>query len=103
LLKQQLERNKADVLAELFNDRDFRLIDDTIAELDDWDCFNEDDADDYDDLENDDEDELIGFNDEPVNEVRAPQQEPYRHENKVGRNDPCPCGSGKKYKKCCGN
>ena len=23
-------------------------------------------------------------------------------ENKPGRNDPCPCGSGKKYKKCCG-
>lgn len=23
-------------------------------------------------------------------------------EAKVGRNDPCPCGSGKKYKKCCG-
>ncbi len=23
--------------------------------------------------------------------------------NKVGRNDPCPCGSGKKYKKCCGS
>ena len=22
--------------------------------------------------------------------------------SKVGRNDPCPCGSGKKYKKCCG-
>ncbi|HHW48958.1 MAG TPA: SEC-C domain-containing protein [Clostridiaceae bacterium] len=22
--------------------------------------------------------------------------------NKVGRNEPCPCGSGKKYKKCCG-
>lgn len=27
----------------------------------------------------------------------------YRREGpKVGRNDPCPCGSGKKYKKCCG-
>jgi len=25
-----------------------------------------------------------------------------RQEPKVGRNDPCPCGSGKKYKKCCG-
>jgi len=25
-----------------------------------------------------------------------------RHEPKVGRNDPCPCGSGKKYKKCHG-
>ncbi len=24
------------------------------------------------------------------------------HKRKVGRNDPCPCGSGKKYKKCCG-
>ena len=25
-----------------------------------------------------------------------------RNESKIGRNDPCPCGSGKKYKKCCG-
>ena len=27
---------------------------------------------------------------------------PVRKSNKVGPNDPCPCGSGKKYKKCCG-
>ncbi len=27
---------------------------------------------------------------------------PPRQAVKVGRNDPCPCGSGKKYKKCCG-
>ena len=27
---------------------------------------------------------------------------PTRTASKVGRNDPCPCGSGKKYKKCCG-
>jgi uncharacterized protein YecA (UPF0149 family) len=25
-----------------------------------------------------------------------------RETPKIGRNDPCPCGSGKKYKKCCG-
>jgi preprotein translocase subunit SecA len=25
-----------------------------------------------------------------------------RDAKKIGRNDPCPCGSGKKYKKCCG-
>jgi curved DNA-binding protein CbpA len=32
-----------------------------------------------------------------------PIPQPYvRPEPKVGRNDPCPCGSGKKYKKCCG-
>ncbi len=27
---------------------------------------------------------------------------PKKVENRVGRNDPCPCGSGKKYKQCCG-
>ncbi|MEH7126953.1 SEC-C metal-binding domain-containing protein [Neobacillus drentensis] len=32
----------------------------------------------------------------------SPQNGPILKENKVGRNDPCPCGSGKKYKKCCG-
>jgi peptide deformylase len=26
----------------------------------------------------------------------------YKHEKLPGRNEPCPCGSGKKYKKCCG-
>ena len=30
------------------------------------------------------------------------KQMPVRVGKKVGRNDPCPCGSGKKYKKCCG-
>ena len=25
-----------------------------------------------------------------------------KKEDTIGRNDPCPCGSGKKYKKCCG-
>jgi preprotein translocase subunit SecA len=30
------------------------------------------------------------------------QQTVKREDPKVGRNDPCPCGSGKKYKKCCG-
>jgi len=29
------------------------------------------------------------------------QQTVKRSQKKVGRNDPCPCGSGKKYKKCC--
>lgn len=29
------------------------------------------------------------------------ETKPYIAPPKVGRNDPCPCGSGKKYKKCC--
>jgi len=32
----------------------------------------------------------------------VPKKPVKREEGKVGRNDPCPCGSGKKYKKCCG-
>lgn len=32
----------------------------------------------------------------------AEQNQPVIKGKKIGRNDPCPCGSGKKYKKCCG-
>ena len=33
----------------------------------------------------------------------TPKTEPIKSDKaEVGRNDPCPCGSGKKYKKCCG-
>ena len=32
----------------------------------------------------------------------GPRTEPLRKPPEPGRNDPCPCGSGKKYKKCCG-
>ncbi len=54
---------------------------------------------------------------EAVNDIARPQDRPMvfshggesvkkkpvkRAADKVGRNDPCPCGSGKKYKKCCG-
>ena len=34
--------------------------------------------------------------------AQAEAPKPVRTGAKVGRNDPCPCGSGKKYKKCCG-
>ena len=36
----------------------------------------------------------LSYSNEPEDQAKA--------ENKPGRNDPCPCGSGKKYKKCCG-
>ena len=48
--------------------------------------------------------ELNKLNGSPLQEppeIEAPKQEPIRVQ-KIGRNDPCPCGSGKKYKKCCG-
>jgi len=37
-----------------------------------------------------------------LTEGRMVKPEPVRKEQTTGRNDPCPCGSGKKYKKCCG-
>jgi len=37
----------------------------------------------------------------PLEESVQVQKQTPRRSKKVGRNDPCPCGSGKKYKKCC--
>ena len=38
-----------------------------------------------------------------TNKDESTKKGPYRRKNaKIGRNAPCPCGSGKKYKKCCG-
>ena len=49
-----------------------------------------------------DEDELHQFvtryNDETLSQSEA---KPVHVAQKIGRNEPCPCGSGKKYKKCC--
>ena len=44
------------------------------------------------------------FSEEKRKEIQKAYREStmVRNENKVGRNDACPCGSGKKYKKCCG-
>ncbi len=52
----------------------------------------------------DEEDDDFGFDfTEGVAADWIEPQEPYvKEEKKVGRNEPCPCGSGKKYKKCCG-
>jgi len=41
---------------------------------------------------------LPGADDEPL----PPPVETIHAGDKPGRNDPCPCGSGKKYKQCCG-
>ena len=40
---------------------------------------------------------------EPLPPSRQPNNQYRRAAPKVGRNEPCPCGSGKKFKKCCLN
>ena len=83
-------------------------IEDTVAELETWDGFcsdhhPEDDEDDEEEVyEDDDEDWQT---DAWVNEPAPPPPPPVgtiRAEARPGRNDPCPCNSGKKFKKCCG-
>jgi preprotein translocase subunit SecA len=37
-----------------------------------------------------------------ADDISKKKQQPKRNVPKVGRNEPCPCGSGKKYKNCCG-
>jgi len=82
-------------------------IEDSIAELSSWAPFSEDSElahDDDDFLPDDemwDEDDLppeAMIDDAPRGELNRP----IVAGRKVGRNEPCPCGSGRKYKKCCG-
>ena len=62
-----------------------QFIEDTISEMEDWFCFSENYR------------EYFNGSSKP-----SKLQEIVPKKPKVGRNDPCPCGSGKKYKKCCG-
>jgi hypothetical protein len=87
----------------------YRLITDTADAITWWGCFHEN-AQGKDRAEvgmeaNDDPAELEDDTDSlfPLLGSEQGVPEPYRRtEPKVGRNEPCPCGSGKKYKRCCG-
>jgi uncharacterized protein YecA (UPF0149 family) len=71
---------------------------DVVAETKWWACFKEDD--DVATLEEGekDQDRLHDCDDPHCGHEGVTVR---RESPKVGRNDPCPCGSGKKYKKCC--
>lgn len=83
---------KSSVLARAKRNRHLQKIDDTIGELRNWAYFKNNSRDKhFDQLMN----KNPGF-------MSQPKGTPIVNEPKIGRNDPCPCGSGKKYKKCCG-
>jgi len=71
------------------DDRECTLFGDTIEELSGWYCFSE---------------QYRADQERWRREAEANRARSQRLENPfkgVGRNDPCPCGSGKKFKKCC--
>jgi hypothetical protein len=78
---------------------------DAVIECSGWLCFRDEEAEAryWNSLEVDKEDlpdDAIGIFPDEMDEDPGPV--PYIAPPKVGRNDPCPCGSGRKYKKCCG-
>ena len=81
---------------------------DAVSECSTWLCFRAeadetDDWDDWDDSLDMDDAPPIHFGGTPLDIPSwQPPAIPYIAPPKVGRNEPCPCGSGQKYKKCCG-
>lgn len=71
------------------DDDEYEIFGDTVEELSGWRCFAEQQSEDRDEWRELDElDRLLG----------EPHRNPFKG---IGRNDPCPCGSGQKFKKCC--
>ena len=88
-IEEALALGKERAMATLQSTHAYKLVTDVHEEMSWWHCFNEEQR-------------------SPVRDEFLLPTEPdvvdpiYRTEPKVGRNEPCPCGSGKKYKKCCG-
>jgi hypothetical protein len=95
--EDDLKRARANPDAPWRNESDYAPFDDTIAELSDWEFVDPDTEADEADLEDDDD------LDEPWPEEPLPPEPAVNPFKGVGRNDPCPCGSGRKFKKCCLN
>jgi hypothetical protein len=92
-VKRDLAMGKDQVLARLAEDPHRRLVEDTVAEMGWWNCFREQQP-----------SGVKGALEVPAKADSKPAADPQIKSTmpKTGRNEPCPCGSGKKYKKCCG-
>lgn len=78
-----------------------RIRETFLEDEDEWEDEWDDETDEYLDEEEDDDldlEEDAGFD---LSEFQPPGETIRNEREPVGRNDPCPCGSGKKYKKCC--
>ena len=98
-IENDLAAGKDAALARLAADQNHQLVNDTVAEMGWWSCFRKG-------PKESEADPLEGgpmelWDAQEAKPAAAPGQF-VRTAPKIGRNDPCPCGSGKKYKKCCG-
>ena len=93
-VEEYLALGKDEVLARLKGSK-YRLIEDTISEMEWWACFEPS-------LSQQRGVDQTAARSEVIYDPVG-RQLPYVAPPKVGRNEPCPCGSGRKYKKCCGS
>jgi hypothetical protein len=93
-VKRDLAAGKDRVLARLADNPHRRLVSDTVAEMGWWACFRED-------RQNRAKSTTQASLNSRLN-TAAPSSQIKRATPKTGRNERCPCGSSKKYKKCCG-
>ena len=94
-----LEQGKQSVLDQLSGRKHYSLVDDVIGEMEWWDCFKQPES--YQKTDQSYKKAYRKLLAEQKHNQPKEHKEPYRVV-KIGRNEPCPCGSGKKYKKCCG-
>jgi len=84
---------------------DPRYIDNAAESVSWWSCFEKDEKDDKDEPEPQEDTDKFGFLENYVADgIKKDREQELliaQKKNKPGRNAPCPCGSGKKYKKCC--
>jgi hypothetical protein len=93
-VKRDMAMGKDRILARLADNPHRRLVDDTVAEMGWWACFREGSR------NGANSPTEVPSKDGPRPGGAASQI--VRAAPKIGRNEQCPCGSGKKYKKCCG-
>lgn len=94
-VRSTLQSAKEDVLHRYRQERNYQYMQDVVTELQGWAAFQRDEK-------------REAFR--PATAKAAlrsmqpsePKQNPAVKTEKIGRNEPCPCGSGLKYKKCCG-
>jgi hypothetical protein len=91
-IERTLNAGQAETLAQLRADRHYHYVEDTIKEMEWWACFQPPRP----------TPPPPPRRSAPPSSAGTPRPAPPPKKNKVGRNDPCPCGSGRKYKHCCG-
>jgi hypothetical protein len=93
-IKRDLAAGQDFVLARLADDPHRRLVEDTVREMEWWACFRDKPPSRVKSTARTSEKPNLKLLPTGFSQIRNTQP-------KTGRNEPCPCGSGKKYKKCC--